>query len=346
MLFLLVTSIVFAAACTTQPQQVATIAGATMGTTYSVKVALPGPLSGRRLATLKANLEARLDDVDRKMSTYNPESELSLLNRFVAGEPYAISANLLEVLEAAEDLYISSLGAFDPTVGPLVDLWGFGPTIRLPKVPPQQQLQEVMAQVGWSHVRLDRQASTVLKTRASLSIDLSAIAKGYAVDQLSEHLAAEGYEHFLVEVGGELRVSGFRDKQTGTHWRVGVETPTQSLVPVRPHRILELESGALATSGDYRNGYTVDGVRYSHTIDPATGHPVPHQGVSVTVFAETCMSADALATALLVMGPEKGTSWAEQRGVAALFLVYNSDGSLSERRTLAMQTLLVDSSSN
>ncbi len=324
-----------------------TFDGATMGTTYSVKVATLAPLSGNALELLRRSFEDTLADINQKMSTYISTSELSRFNQFGAGEPYAISTALLSVLIEAEDVYLATQGAFDPTVGPAVDLWGFGAgTSASLGVPSDQAIGDALALLGWSKVRLDRQSSTILKTTAALNIDLSAIAKGYAVDQLAERAQEAGLEHYLVEVGGELRASGYRQPGSKDSWLVGIEAPPSAPGARQVHRLLHLQDGALATSGDYRNRYEIDGISYSHTIDPETARPVTHRGASVSVLTETCSRADALATALLVMGPERGLAWAERNSIAALFLVYNEDGSLVERRTNQMNALLVDSAPN
>ncbi len=317
-----------------------------MGTTWSVKFGEGG--SGERpvestKATLHARLQEVLDEVNQSMSTYLPDSELSRLNDAAPDEVFHVTGDLLAVIVRAEEIASDSDGAFDPTVAPLVDLWGFGPKQATPELPSDDQIREAQALVGWWKLRVDREESTVVKTDEGVRVDLSAIAKGFAVDRLAEELLSSGHTDFLVEVGGELRVQGFRDRIRESLWTVGIEAPDSTVMAPRAHRILTLRSGALATSGDYRNYYERDGKRYSHTIDPRTGKPVEHRGASVTVHARDCASADGLATALLVLGPDQGFAWAERQGLTALFLVYNDDGTVDERRTPGMVALLADS---
>lgn len=315
-----------------------------MGTRYAVKLVAPEPDFDSE--AVRRRIEDRLRAINASMSTYLADSELSQLNDFPAGEPYTVSRELMTVLSLSEDLVHATGGAFDPTVGPVVDLWGFGPR-TIQRRPDEAQVHDALTQVGWrEHVRLDSAASTILKTSAAVRIDLSAIAKGYAVDEILALLREARLENALVEVGGELRAMGARDPASGSSWRVGIESPLPS-DDLRAHRILPLMDRAIATSGDYRNFYEADGVRYSHTIDPQTGRPVTHRGASVTVVARDCATADALATALLVMGPDDGFSWAERNGVAALFLAYapptaTDPNPLTERRTSSMNAYLVD----
>ena len=319
-----------------------------MGTRYAVKFVQPEGFPLDR-TDLQRRIEDRLRAINASMSTYLPDSEISRLNDFPAGEPYTVSEELMTVLSLSEDLFETTGGSFDPTVGPVVDLWGFGPK-TIQRRPDEAAVQTALGQVGWGeHVRLDRAASTVLKTSADVRIDLSAVAKGYAVDELLELLGNVGVENALVEVGGELRAVGSRDPGNSGAWRVGIESPRGPANGQRAHRILPLPDRAIATSGDYRNFYEVDGVRYSHTIDPQTGRPVTHRGASVTVVASDCASADALATALLVMGPDDGFGWAEANGISALFLSYSDATAtdpepLTERRTSSMNAYLVDHS--
>lgn len=342
-------SFALALGCAPAPPELVEIEGPTMGTRFAVKLVAPNDRFDR--AALTRQIEDLLRSINAGMSTYLPDSELSRLNDFPAGEPYTVSKELMSVLSRSEDLVESTDGAFDPTVGPVVDLWGFGPR-TIQRRPTEESVQQALSQVGWrEHLRLDLSASTVLKTSADVRIDLSAIAKGYAVDEILALVREVGVEHALVEVGGELRAVGFRDPARAGSWRVGIESPRPSQAGVRAHRIIPLPDRAIATSGDYRNFYEVDGVRYSHTIDPQSGRPVTHRGASVTVIAKDCATADALATALLVMGPDAGFGWAERNGVAALFLSYAPPTELdpeplTERRTSSMNAYLVDHTPN
>jgi FAD:protein FMN transferase len=223
-------------------------------------------------------------------------------------------------------------GAFDPTVAPLVRAWGFGADAS--EAPPTDEERAALVErVGWRRLRLE--GGGLAKTAPGLEIDLSAIAKGYAVDRVFD--AVPGYAlGVMVDVGGEIRVGG--TNRRGRPWRLAIESPTAERRGIQ--RILEVTDTAIATSGDYRNFYERDGRRYSHTIDPATGAPVTHRGASVSVLHEECALADAYATALLVMGPERGLAWARERNLPILYLVYDGEGGIEEWATAPMAEAL------
>ena len=208
-------------------------------------------------------------------------------------------------------------GAFDITVGPLVDAWGFGPPGHPPAAPAEADLARLRDQVGWQQVAVDAAGSTIRKRAPRVSADLSALAKGYAVDQVAELLAREGFSNHLVEVGGEVRAGG-RSARDET-WRVGIERPSAG--PPAVYRTVALSGQALATSGDYRNTYLLDGLRVSHTIDPHTGRPVTHALASTSVIDPLCVRADAIATALMVLGPDDGYALAVEQNWPAFFIV-------------------------
>ena len=288
------------------------LSGKTMGTTWhATAVGASDPEAAH------AAVQAALDRVNDAMSTYKDDSELMRLNRAPVGEPFALSDGLWAVLTLAAQVSDASGGAFDVTVAPLVDAWGFGPA-DVQGAPDEAALAEARAAVGWEGLALD--AGTATRTRAGLRVDLSAVAKGYGVDQALSALQAMGVADAMVEVGGEVAVVG--NSPAGEPWRVGVERPDGS---GGVEEAVPMTSGAMATSGDYRNYRVVDGVRVSHTIDPRTGAPIAHGLASVSVLAPTCAEADAWATALNVLGPEEGPALAEARGMAALFLVHTGD---------------------
>ncbi len=306
--------------------------GATMGTYYSVKVAAVG-LPDERLDAVRAMIEGELEDVNAKMSTWIEDSELSRFNRHAATTPFEVSAATFEVVQAALELARLSGGAYDVTVGPLVDAWGFGAgTDRLELS--DEEIQGLVASVGYDHLELDAEARTLRKRRPDLSCDLSSIAKGYAVDRVAEALLAAGFADLWVEVGGEVRAAG-RNAE-GRVWRLGIERP--ALEPGALQRIVPLDGGAVATSGDYRNYRERDGARISHIIDPRSGLPVRHPLASVSVVHRKCMTADAFATALMVLGPDEGWQLAMREGLAVLFLVRDGEG-FSERMTPAFEDL-------
>lgn len=296
------------------------LTGRTMGTAWTVKVVgLPVPPERARAAVAEA-----LGAVDGAMSTWKPDSELSRLNRADAGAPFEVSAALREVLALAQQVSARSGGAFDVTVGPLVDAWGFGPRGQQPP-PDEATLRGLLEVVDFR--LLDLTDAGVVKARDGVRVDLSAIAKGYGVDRAADALEALGAIRYLVEVGGELRVRGLNGE--GQPWQVGVERPDPSGRGVQ--RVLPLSDVGLATSGDYRNFYERGGARVSHTIDPRTGRPIEHALASVTVVDAACARADAWATALNVLGPEAGLDLARRERLSALFLIRQPDGGLAEQ---------------
>ena len=307
----------------TQPSEFV-LAGSGLGTTYHIKMLLPAaPEPPFPRDTLQDQIGAVIDQLDRSMSTYKPDSELNQLNRHPVGQPFAVSPELLEVLLLARQIYTVSDGAFDPTVGPLVDLWGFGPNITDDRVPTEAEITALSARVGFDaiDIDIDRAGAAVSKT-ADVALDLSAIAKGYVVDRLAELLLELGVDNFMVEVGGELRLSG--SNASGQRWKIAVEVP--ALVQGNIQRVLLLTDTGLATSGDYRNYFERDGVRYSHTIDPRNGYPITHNLASVTVLASTAAEADAFATGFMVLGEAETLRIAEAQGLPVFLLVKDADG--------------------
>lgn len=307
-------------ACSKPGLQTVAISGETMGTYYRVTLA-------GELAKLPAKdlLTGWADDefarINQSMSTYIPESELSAINRAERDGWFDLSADLYEVLAIGEKISVASAGAFDVTVMPLVDLWGFGPGPHDYTLPEQTEINQTLARVGYQKLELDHERNR-LKRPDGVAIDLSAIAKGYGADALGRVLKQKGFSHYLIEVGGELVASGLSAR--GDAWRVGVEHPnynTAAPTGRAPTRTVVLTDRGMATSGDYRNYYELQGRRYSHTIDPVSGHPVTHNLASVSVVAPSAAQADAWATALSVLGPKRGYQLAEQNGLAAYFIV-------------------------
>ena len=292
--------------------------GATMGTTYSVKIAQwPQGLDQEQVASVIAS---EVDNVNRKMSTYQPDSELSRFNRWPIEKPFEFSADTFEVLTLALTIWRDSQGAFDITVGPLVNLWGFGPEERQ-GLPSKAAMAAAWARVGSNHLQMQPNELRVIRQQDVL-VDLSAIAKGYAVDRVAEALEALSISRYLVEVGGEVRTGA--EKAEGHPWRVAMEQPLTDQRQL--HKVVQLGHRAMATSGDYRNFIELDGQIYSHTMDPRTGMPVSHRLVSVSVIADTCAQADAWATALMVLGPEEGLNIAQQQGLAVYMMLRGENG--------------------
>ena len=306
------------------------MSGRTMGTTYNVKYR-PTP-NTPSLKAMQIEVDALLAEINHTMSTYDQESELSRFNRLRTTEWVPASASLRDVLKAAIEIGAQSEGAFDITVGPLVNLWGFGPEIHPDHVPLERDIAAARGRSGLDKITLSDTQPAIRKHRPDVFLDLSGIAKGYGVDRVADLMTAHGLEHYMVEIGGEIRVRGF--KQQDTPWRIAIEKPLSGERSV--HTMLALSDIALATSGNYRNFFEIAGRRYSHTIDPTTGWPVDNHLVSVTVLAETSMRADAWATAFQVLGPERGMAIAERLNLPVLFVI-ERDGQFEERVCCAFQ---------
>ncbi|WP_420553859.1 FAD:protein FMN transferase [Neptuniibacter marinus] len=318
--------------CESEQPKIVSHQGMTMGTTFTVKwVSSQSPQSDTELNKL---IDNTLVDINQSMSTYIPDSELSILNRTPAGEFLSVSEPLAHVLALSKKISVETEGAFDNTVGPLVNLWGFGPDGRVVKMPLQSELDSVRDRVGYDYVKIE--GTQVVKQRQSY-IDLSAIAKGYGVDVLAELLESHGIENYLVEIGGELRARGL--KPDGNEWRIAIESPTNAAERTI-QRIIAVKNVGIATSGDYRNYFEEEGVRFSHTIDPVTGKPINHKLVSVTVLMPTCAEADALATAMMVMGPDKAFQFAQTHKLN-VFLIVKTDTGFEEKMTPGFNEFMV-----
>jgi len=309
-----------------------------MGTRYGVQLA--APIDDALRAELAELIEVELATINRAMSTYDPRSELSEFNNRQDPGWVTASPGLLEVLESAARISNSTQGAFDVTVGPLVDLWGFGPQYRTRRVPGAAAIERVRKRVGYQRVQTDPSASAIRKTHRHTQIDLSAIAKGYGVDRVAMILDRLRIGDYLVEIGGEFRARG--TTAAGRTWRIAIEQPVYGQ---RDHgdilgEIVVLKNRAIATSGTTMDFFEQGGRHYSHGIDPRTGSPVNHPPMAVSVVADTTMEADGWATALLVLGPEQGYSLAQARGLAAL-LVTASGPTFDVRVTDAFRVHLI-----
>ncbi|MBM4207570.1 MAG: FAD:protein FMN transferase [Gammaproteobacteria bacterium] len=294
--------------------------GMTMGTTYSIKATkLPEKFTSDEITR---QVKVLLEKVNGQMSTYQKDSELSLFNQNPSMDWLPVSPEFYQVL--AESIKISKLseGMFDVTVGPLVNLWGFGPEEMSLSPPDESAIKDRLNQIGFQHLKLKEDGKLVRKDIPQLYVDLSAIAKGYGVDQVAALLEQLGIMDYMVEIGGEIRVKG--KNSAGNPWQIAVEKPTEERRMIQ--KVLSITDTGMATSGDYRNFFEVDGVRFSHTIDPRTGKPINHKLVSITVLNPTSMEADALATALMVMGPDAGLQFAEKNKIPALFIIKNEKG--------------------
>ncbi|HEX9189941.1 MAG TPA: FAD:protein FMN transferase [Vicinamibacteria bacterium] len=297
-----------------------------MGTTWRV-TAVGRPSA----AGLREKIERRLDEVNQVFSTYLEDSELNRFSRYArAGEEFPASPDFLAVMKTAARVHELSGGAWDGTVRPLVDLWGFGPRAPAREPPDPKAIETYLSEIGFGLIEIRR--TGLVKRRGTLTLDLSSIAKGYGVDQVAAVIRREGFADFIVEIGGEVHAAGSR--RGGGPWRVGINRPRADAAPDEIDRVVPLRDAALATSGDYRSFFVRDGVRYSHVLDPRTGRPVANGVVSVSVLAPDCTLADGLATAVMVMGADAGIALLERLPeVEGLVVVEAKDGRLEDRTT-------------
>jgi len=302
------------------------ISGKTMGTTYHIKM-VTGVLGST--AGIKDKIDKRLLEINQSMSTYIKDSEISRFNAFErVGEPFAISEDFWKVIRVGQQLYELTQGAWDATVNPLVNRWGFGAAGKRGTFPTRKEIENLLQDVGFKNIELSADRYLV-KHKASVSLDLGSIAKGYAVDEVARLIRENDIDHFLVEIGGEVLTSGLRID--GSPWRVGINTPRIDAPLNQVYRIVKLSNMALATSGNYRNYFIRDGIRYSHILDPRSGYPVANGVVSASVIADSCTFADGLATALVVLGPDKGIALVDRLAAVECMIVReNKDGSLRD----------------
>ena len=298
-------------------EKIESFGGPTMGSTYSVKYVRSAEVAPA--AELKAATEAILAEIDQQMSTYRADSLIEQFNQAPAGTCQAMPEGVLTLIAAGEQLHADSQGAFDLTLEPLLDLWGFGPKGQGEAVPSEAQLAEVRQRMGQQHLRVEGEQ---LCKDADVQVDFNSIAAGYAVDRIVARLGELGVRSYLVEATGELKAAGL--KPDGSHWRIGLEAPRDDEQVAQ--RILQLDGYGISTSGDYRNYFEEQGRRYSHTLDPLTGKPVTHRLASVTVADPSTLRADGLSTLLMVLGPEAGLEYAQRNGIAAFFVTREDDG--------------------
>jgi len=309
--------LVFFVGCAKEEAPLVVIRGQTMGTTFQVKL----PDTGIDRSKLDVDINALLKEVNRQMSTYQKDSEITQFNQSQTTDWVGISEDFGYVLGVAKQVSEWSDGAFDVTVGPLVNLWGFGPEAVPERIPSDDEIQARRVAIGFQKIMVQTDRRAVKKQRADMYCDLSAVAKGFGVDKVALYLEELGVQAYFVEIGGEVRVKGRH--VDGSRWRVGIATPTAE---GGLQKVVAVEDLALATSGDYHNYFEKDGKRYSHTIDPRTGKPITHRLASVSVMHQECAYADALATAINVMGPEKGFAFALEQNLPVFLLVKGDNG--------------------
>ncbi|MFW8595187.1 FAD:protein FMN transferase [Cribrihabitans neustonicus] len=289
------------------------LSGQTMGTTYNITATGPG----LEEEALSAKVESALAAVNAKMSNWDPASEVSTFSASELTEPVTVSAEFATVIAAAGEVHEKSGGKFDVTLGPLIELWGFGPRKPEDPLPSDESIASALAEVGQGRLlTLDKEAGTLAKAAPGVGINLSAIAKGYGIDAVAATLEDAGVTDYMVEIGGDLYAKG--ENPEGDPWQIGIEKPEAAAKTVQ--LVVPVSNRGLATSGDYRNYFEHEGTRYSHILDPVSGRPVTHATTSVTVVAEDAMMADAWATALLAAGSKDGLRLAETHGIAAFFI--------------------------
>jgi thiamine biosynthesis lipoprotein len=309
--------------------------GRTMGTTFNIKVvATKAEIQEKKL---QSKIDTLLVQVNQSMSTYQTDSEISLFNRSISTDPVTITPGFARVVKESIRLGELTEGKLDVTIGPLVNLWGFGPDQRPEIVPTADDLLLTKQRIGLQNLVLN--GNQLSKTIPELYLDLSTIAKGYAVDMVAELIESNGFNHYLVEIGGEIKTKGF--KHTGELWVMAIEKPLYDPLGEarRVHQIIIPKDNAVATSGDYRNYFEAEGIRFSHIIDPTSGKPINHNLVSVTVIDRSSMTADGLSTALMVMGLEKGMVFAQNHDIAALF-IYKTENGFGEQFTVKFKKFL------
>ena len=306
--------------------------GQTMGTSYVITY-IPSQHFSLSQKEVKNKIDSLLVSINKEMSTYDPEAVISRFNALKTTEDwYPIPKGFFAVLTYAIEIAELTKGAFDPTLGPLVNLWGFGPQGEK-RIPDEKEIIQAKSFTGYDKIKIDKNRSAIRKKHPRVNLDLSAVAKGWAVDEVGHLLASLGLQDYMVEIGGEMKFKGLRS------WRIALMQP-QKRTPI--HTVLQLTNGALATSGDYLNNFTEKGKTYSHIIDSKTGKAVPSLLTSVTVFDPkgSCMKADALATALLAMGRDKAKNFAKEHSLAVYFVYKDKNEVLREFVTPIMQNLI------
>jgi thiamine biosynthesis lipoprotein len=299
------------------------LSGESMGSAWTVKVAGPLPVPAEQL---QAGIQARFEEVSRALSTYRADSALSRFNEDDRGEWVDVDPELAIVMSYALTLAEASDGAYDITVGPLVNLWGFGPDPATHRVPEADAIARARARVGWRKVQVDAVHSRARK-QPGVRVDLSSLGKGRGVDRVADYLDAQGVSHYLIDLSGKLRARG--NNSAGGAWLVAVERPvadaTSDNSVVEPE-VVSLRDSSVATAGNYRRFFESNGRHYSHIIDPRTGEPVTHRTVSATALDVSCMHADAWATVLMVMPPEAALALADVRNLKALLIARSTPG--------------------
>ncbi len=314
-----------------------------MGTQYHIRIPFVAKKSDKAIISqqqLQKEIDALLNSINQEMSTYLTDSNISHFNQSQTQDWFPVSKSFLHIINTAQAISQSSQGAFDITIMPLVDLWGFAKN-KKKQMPTQAQIDQALNKIGYQYLQTQQQPSAIRKQKLTLSIDLSAIAKGFAVDAVALLLKKHQFKHFLIEIGGEIRLQG--ENKQGKAWRIAIEKPNPLNRSIQQG--LKLNNTAIATSGDYRNYYQQNGIRYSHTIDPKTGKPITHKLASVTVLNQSAMTADAQATAIMVLGEQKGRIYAQQQQLK-VYMIYRENGKFLVWHNLPEAILIPNSKSN
>jgi len=306
------------------PKKEIRFSGKTMDTIYHIKIVA---WFFKDTKGLKDQIEKRLEEINRSMSIYKADSEISRFNAEKSTDKkFYVSNDFLNVMTIAENIYKLSNGAWDGTIKPLVNLWGFNSPAIIRIIPKKEKIKNLLTDLGFNKIEI-LENRYFRKKNPSISLDLSSVAKGYAVDQVAKIIKIHEIENFLVEIGGEVYASGF--KKDGRHWKVGINTPKKDAPYNHLYKVISLSNKAVATSGDYRKFFEIEGKRYSHVIDPRTGYPVANGIISVSIMADTCTFADGLATAIMVLGHEKGLDLVGRLdNVECLIVVEKKDGNI------------------
>ena len=319
-------------ACGSQAPKVHEASGKVMGTTWSLKFTVP---PGKDAHQLEQGVAERLAEVNALMSNWESESDVSRFARHRGTEPMEISPHTARVLQCALDVATKTEGVFDPTLSPLIDLWGFGVDHKK-AFPEQTAIDAALSRIGFHKLKLE--GTRLSKTLPELTLNVSANAKGYSIDLAAEYLISQGVSRFMMEVGGEVR-TGLAPGDDHV-WRIGINDPANPYKALA--HIVALRNKALATSGDYHNFFMENGIRYSHIINPRTGRPIPARVASVSIIADNCMLADAWATALMLQDPQDSIALVEEMdGVECLILTRGSDGSFPEVMSSGMAHYLL-----
>ncbi|WP_418358306.1 FAD:protein FMN transferase [Shewanella basaltis] len=316
--FLFASVLLLAISACSSPESIISLSGSTMGTTYHIKVVPNESMPEAQL--LQAEIDMALEVVNDQMSTYRHDSEISKFNQLQLQQSVKVSSDTINVINEGIRLYQETGGALDITLGPVVNLWGFGPDKRPTSVPTQSQIDAAKAKMGINELAIN--GTTLTKHNADLYVDLSSIAKGFGVDKIASILNKYNASGYLVEIGGEINVKG--TKADGIAWRIAVEQPNDEGQSVQ--QVIEPGTMSMATSGDYRNFYEENGERFSHLIDPRSGYPIKHKLASATVLHSSCMTADGYATAMMVLGTEASLALAKEKDLAIMLIEKQEQG--------------------